>query len=146
VITAELMAPQPVPKQRVALLNESVDDGGESTGWHAAGPRAVQALANVAEKLMTTSVPLADIRDARARLTASYHLAGELLALFAIAEPTLLKTDGTLDPYGAAVSHKQIVYQHAKHLGLPVEETSPGERRQEYEAAVRAAKDKLRQR
>jgi hypothetical protein len=95
---------------------------------------------------MTTSVPLADMRDARARLAAAYHLAGELLALFAIAEPTLLKADGTLDPYGAAISHQQVVYQHAQHMGLPVPETSPGERRQEYEAAVRAAKNKLRQR
>lgn len=146
VITAELLAPQPTPKQRVALLNESVDDGGEPTGWHAAGPRAVQALADVAGNPMTTSVPLADMQDARARLAAGYHLAGELLALFAIAEPTLLKAEGTLDPYGAAVDRQQMVYQHARHLGLPVPEISPSELRQEYEAAVRAAKDKLRQR
>jgi hypothetical protein len=146
VITAALVAPQPVTKQRVALLNESVDDAGESAGWHAAGPHAIQALADVADQPMTTSVPLTEMRDPQARLVASYHLAGDLLALFAIDEPTLLRADGTFDPYGAAVSHQQIVYQHAKHLGLPVPETSPGERRQEYEAAMRAAKDKLRQR
>jgi hypothetical protein len=145
VISAELVAPRPVPQQRVALLNESVDDSGESAGWHAAGPRAVQALAAVTERPVTTSVPLADMRDARPRIAAAYHLAGELLALFAIDEPTLLKADGTLDPYGAAISHQQIVYQHAQNLGLPVPETSPGERRHEYEAAVRAAKNKLRQ-
>jgi hypothetical protein len=146
VITAALVAPQPSPQQRVVLLNESVDDGGEPAGWHAAGPRAIQALVDVAERPMTTCVPLADMQDARARLAATYHLAGELLALFAIDEPTLLKADGTLDPYGAAVSHQQVVYQHAQHLGLPVPEASPAERRQEYEATVRAAKDKLRQR
>jgi len=48
VITAELLAPGPSPQQRVALLNELVDDGGEPTGWHLAGPRAVRALVDVA--------------------------------------------------------------------------------------------------
>jgi hypothetical protein len=146
VITAELLVPRPSPKQRVALLNELVDDAGEPTGWHVAGPRAVQALTDVAERLMTIGVPLADMRDVRARLAATYRLAGELLALFAIDEPTLLKEDGTLDPYAAAVERQQIVYQHAQHLGLPVPQVSPADRRQEYEATVRAAKDKLRQR
>jgi hypothetical protein len=95
---------------------------------------------------MTIGVPLAGMRDVRARLVATYRLAGELLALFAIDEPTLLKEDGTLDPYAAVVGRQQIVYQHAQHLGLPVPEVSPAGRRQEYEATVRAAKDKLRQR
>ena len=146
VITAELLVSQHSSKQRVALLNQLVDDGGEPTGWHVAGPRAITALTAVAVRPMTISVPLADMRDARARLRATYHLAGELLALFAIHEPTLLKSDGTLDPYGAAVERQQIVYQHARHLGLPTDEVSPGERRSQYEAEVRAAKDKLRQR
>jgi len=86
------------------------------------------------------------MRDVRARLTATYHLAGELLALFAIDEPTLVKKDGALDAYAAAADRQQMVYQHARHLGLPVPEVSPAERRQEYEAAMRAAKDKRRQR
>ena len=145
-ITAELLVPRPSPKQRVALLNELVDDAGEPTGWHVAGPRAVQALTDVAERPMTIGVPLAGMRDVRARLAATYRLAGELLALFAIDEPTLLKEDGTLDPYAAAVERQQIVYQHAQHLGLPAPQVSPADRRQEYEATVRAAKDKLRQR
>lgn len=146
VIKAELLAPQPSPKQRVALLNELVDDGKEPTGWHVAGPRAIQALADVAAKPMTTSVPLAAMQDVRARLQATYHLAAELLALFAIDEPTLLKADGALEPYGAAVDRQQIVYQHTSHLGLPVPAVSPAERRQHYEAAMKAAKEELRKR
>jgi hypothetical protein len=123
-----------------------VDDSEKPTGWHPAGPRAIQALANVAAKPMTTSIPLADMQDVRARLQATYHLAAELLALFAIDEPILLKVDGTLDPYGATVGRQQIVYQHANHLGLPVDEVSPGERRSRYEAAMKAAKNELRRR
>lgn len=145
VIMADFVAPRPVPQQRVALLNELVDDG-EPRGWHVAGSRAVQTLDAVTTCPMTTRVPLADLRDARARVAASFHLAGELLALFAIDEPTLLKADGTLDPYAAAIGHQQIVYEHAQHLGLPVPAVSPAERQQEYEDAIRAAKDKRRQR
>jgi hypothetical protein len=146
VITAELVAPQPAPKQRVALLGELVDDAQEPTGWHVAGPRAVQALADVATTPMTISVPLADMQNVRARLRAAYNLAAELLALFAIDAPTLLKADGALDPYGAAVDRQQMVYQHADHLGLPVTAVSPADRRQRYEAALKAAKEELRQR
>jgi hypothetical protein len=146
VITAELLAPQPSPGQRVALLNQLTDDSEQPTGWHVAGPRAIQALTEVTAKPMTTSVPLAGMQDARARLQTTYHLAGELLALFAIDEPALLKPDGTLDPYGAAAERQQIVYQHARHLGLPVDEISPADRRSQYEAEVRAARDRLRQR
>jgi hypothetical protein len=86
------------------------------------------------------------MQDVRARLQATYHLAAELLALFAIDEPTLLKADGALEPYGAAVDRQQIVYQHANHLGLPVPAVSPAERRQHYEAAMKAAKEELRKR
>ena len=38
---------------------------------------------------------------------------------------------------------RQIAYQHAHHLGLPVDEISPSERRQRYEAAVKAAQSEL---
>lgn len=95
---------------------------------------------------MTISVPLADMQNVRARLRAAYNLAAELLALFAIDAPTLLKADGALDPYGAAVDRQQMVYQHANHLGLPVTAVSPADRRQRYEAALKAAKEELRQR
>jgi hypothetical protein len=61
-------------------------------------------------------------------LRAVYHLAAELLALFGIDEPTLLKADGTPDPYGDGVDRQQIVFRYANHLGLPAGEVSPGER------------------
>ena len=118
----------------------------KSAGWHPAGPRAIQTIANLAAKPMTASVPLADMQDVRPRLQVTYHLATELLALFAIDEPILLKVDGTLDPYGATVGRQQIVYQHANHLGLPVDEVRPGERRSRYETAMKAVKDELRRR
>jgi len=143
-ITAGLLAPRPSPGQRVALLNEVLDDSEEPAGWRPAGPRAIQDLADVGARAMSASVPLADMHDVRARLRATYHLAAELLALFAVDEPVLLKADGTLDPYGATAGRQQIVYQHASHLGLPVDEVSPGERRSRYEAALKAAKDALR--
>lgn len=146
VITAELATPHPSPKQRVALLNELVDDAQEPIGWQPAGPRAVPVLSSVVERPMAISVALADMRDARARLQATYHLAAELLALFAIEEPTLLKADGTLDPYGAAVDRQQMLYQHANHLGLPVPSISPADRRERYEARIKAAREELRQR
>jgi hypothetical protein len=95
---------------------------------------------------MAIRVPLADMQDTRARLRAAYHLTAGLLALFGIDAPTLLKADGTLDPYGATVDRQQIVYQHARHLGLPVNEVSPSERRSRFEAAVQAAKAELRRR
>ena len=74
---------------------------------------------------MTTRLQLADMPNLRTRLQAAHHLAAELLALFGIDEPTLLKPDGTLDPYGAGLDRQQIAYQHANHLGLPVDEISP---------------------
>jgi hypothetical protein len=42
----------------------------------------------------------------------------------------MLTADGTLDPYGAATDHAQIAYQHARHVGLPVDAVSPIERQQ----------------
>ena len=146
VVMAGLVAPRPVPQQRVAVLNELVDDAGQASGWHVVGPQAIQRLDIVTASPMAIRVPLADLRDIQARLQAIYYLAGELLALFGIDEPTLLKADGTLDPYGASVERQQIVYQHAQHMGLPVSAVSPAERQQEYEEAIRAAKDKRRRR
>jgi hypothetical protein len=146
VITAELVAVRPSPGLRVALVDELVNESQEPTGWHVAGTRALQPPDHVTAKPMTSRVPLASMQDVRARLRAAYDLASELLALFAIDEPTLLKADGTMDPYGATVQQQQIVYQHANHLGLPVDDVSPGERRSRYEATIKAARDELRKR
>jgi len=54
--------------------------------------------------------------------------------------------DGTVNPDGVAIDHDQLVYQYARHLGLPVDPVSPAERRQRYENKIRAAKEELRQR
>jgi hypothetical protein len=145
-IMARLLTPKPVRHLGVALLNELVDDSDQRIGWRLACARAKQPLADAVMAAMTVRVPLADMHDARSRLRATYHLAAELLALFGIDAPSLLKADGALDPYGAAVDRQQIVYQHARHLGLPVDEVSPSERRSQYEAELQAAKAKLRRR
>jgi hypothetical protein len=68
------------------------------------------------------------MQDARARSRAVCHLAAELMALLGIDEPTLLKADGTPGPCGAGMDRQQIACQHANHLGLSVDEISPGER------------------
>jgi hypothetical protein len=89
---------------------------------------------------------LANMRDPTIRLRTAHRLAADLLAIFGVDQPAMLRSDGTLDPYGTATDHQQIVYQHARHLGLPVDPISPMERRQQYEDTVRAAQAQLRQR
>jgi hypothetical protein len=95
---------------------------------------------------MMIRVPLADMQDARARLQAAHGLAADLLAMFGIDAPSVLRADGSLDPYGAAVDRQQIIHQHARHLGLPVDDVSPGDRRNRYQAAIQEAKEQLRRR
>ena len=58
----------------------------------------------------------------------------------------VITVEGVLNLYGAATDRRQIVYQHARHLGLPVNRISPIERRQLYEERVRATKEQLRHR
>ena len=125
-VTAMLLTPQTtVPQVNVALLNEAVDESDQPAGWRLACARAREPLADVVALPMTTRLQLADMPNLRTRLQAAHHLAAELLALFGIDEPTLLKPDGTLDPYGAGLDRQLIAYQHANHLGLPVDEISP---------------------
>ena len=146
-MTAMLLTPQTtVPQVNVALLNEAVDESDQPVGWRLACGRARQPIADVVALPMTTGIQLADMPDARSRVRAAYHLAAELLALFGVGEPALLKPDGTLDPYGTGVDRQQIAYQHANHIGLPVDEISPSERCQRYQDAVKAAQAELRRR
>jgi len=58
----------------------------------------------------------------------------------------MLTAAGALDPYGAATDHAQIAYQHARHVGLPVDPVSPGERQQRLEEAIRSAQEEYRRR
>jgi hypothetical protein len=146
VIMVTLLAPERHPWANVALVNESLDDGGQRQGWHLAGARAHQQADEALFVPIARSVALADMRDTVLRLRTAYELAADLLAIFGLDRPTMLMAEGSLDPYGAASDRQQIIYQHARHLGLPVDLISPMERRQRYEDAVRAAREQLRQR
>jgi hypothetical protein len=92
---------------------------------------------------ISLTIRLSDMRNARRRVCSAYRLAAELLAIFGINQPAMLKHDGSTDPYGVATDQQQLVYQHARHIGLPVDETSPSERHQQYEEALRAAEGLL---
>ncbi len=145
-VTAMLLGPHTDAWARIALLSELVDDSGQRQGWHLASTRAQQSVNDAVMVPIVHRVHLADMRDTTMRLRTAHRLAADLLAIFGIDQPAMLRPEGTLDPYGSATDHQQIVYQHARHLGLPVDPVSPLERRQQYEDTVRAAKEQLRQR
>jgi hypothetical protein len=145
-VTVMLLAPRSDAWSRIALLNQLVDDSEQRQGWRLASARALQPLSEAVMIPIEHQVQLADMRDPTARLNAAYRLAAELLAIFGVDKPAILTADGTLDPDGAATDHDQIVYQHARHIGLPVPPISPIERRQRFEERMRAAKAELRQR
>jgi hypothetical protein len=145
-VMAMLLGPRSDAWTRVALLKELVDDSGQRQGWHLASARAQQALADAVMVPVVQRVRLADMRDPIIRLRAAHRLAADLLAIFGVDQPAMLRSEGTLDPYGTATDHQQIVYQHARHLGLPVDPVSPMQRRQQYEDTVRAAQTQLRRR
>jgi hypothetical protein len=145
-IMVSLLAPPSRAWADVALVDEFTDGSGERQGWHVASARAQRSADDALLVPAVRRVALADMRDATARLRTAYGLAADLLAIFSIDQPTMLTAEGTLNPYGVATDRQQIVYQHARHLGLPVEPVSPIERRQQFEEDMRAAKERLRQR
>jgi hypothetical protein len=145
-IMAMLLGPPSDAWTRVALLNEQLDDSGQRQGWHLASAGAQRSLNDAVTVPVVHKVRLADMRDPAMRLRTAYRLTADLLAIFGVDQPAMLTTEGALDPYGSATDHQQIVYQHARHLGLPVAPVSPVERRQQYEDTVRAARAQLRQR
>jgi hypothetical protein len=140
-----LLAPRSDAWNRIALLDQLVDDSEQRQGWRPASARALQPLSEAIMVPVEHQIQLADMRDPTARLSAAYRLAAELLAIFGVDKPAMLTADGTLDADGAATDHDQIVYQHARHVGLPVPPISPIERRQRFEERIRAAKAELRQ-
>jgi hypothetical protein len=144
-IVVMLLGPRNDAWTRVALLEELVDDSGQRQGWRLAGARAQQSLNSAVMVPIVQRARLADLRDPAICLRAAHRLAANLLAIFGVDQPVMITTEGTLDPYGAASDHQQMVYQHARHLGLPVDPVSPMERRQRYEEAVRAPRAQLRQ-
>jgi hypothetical protein len=145
-LTATLVARSKAPDARVLLLEEVIDENGNRQGWRPSTTRASRPITEVAMQPVTYRVRLAEMRDPRARIRTAYRLAAELLALFAIDRPAMLTSEGTLDPDGAGSDHDQQVYQHARHLGLPVSEDSPSERRQRLADAMRAAREQFRRR
>jgi hypothetical protein len=145
-IVATLLAPSGRTWANVALVDELTDDSGQRQGWRMASARAHQRATDALLVPVARSAGLADMRDPTMRLRTAYSLAADLLAIFGIDRPTMLIAEAALNPYGAATDRQQIVYQHARHLGLPVDPISPMERRQRFEEAVRAAKEDLRQR
>jgi hypothetical protein len=64
------------------------------------------------------------------RMRAAHHLAADLVAIFGIDQPALPTIEGALDPCGATINRKYVVYQHVDHLSLPVDTVSPIERLQ----------------
>lgn len=145
-IMATLLTVSDEPEISVALLNQMVDENGNRVGWRVAGARANRPLAEVVMVPASHRVRLAEMRAPGARVRAAYLLAAELLAIFGIDRPGMLMADGTIDPDEAATNHAQIVYQHARHIGLPVDPVSPMERQQRLEAEIQAAQDKFRRR
>ena len=130
----------------IALIDELSADTGQRQGWRLASARAHQTRDDVLTVSAVHQVRLADMRNPVIRIQAAHRIAADLLSVFGVDQPAVLKGDGTLDAYGAATDYQQLVYQHARHLGLPVDELSPAERRQRYESAIRTARDELRRR
>lgn len=143
-ITTVLLTPGTSAWTHIALLNELVDDSEKQQGWRFATARARLPLDDALLRPIVHTVRLADMRDPKWRVRAAHHLAADLLAIFGVDQPSMLTAEGTIDPYGAATDRDQMVYQHARHLGLPVDPGGPMERRQRYEEDLRIAREKLR--
>lgn len=145
-LVATLVAANASNWQQVALFKALADDIGKHGGWMLASARAHLPREAVVMKPAGYTVWLAEMRDPRLRHRAAYRLTAELLAIFSVDSPSILRDDGTLDPYGGASSKQQLIYQHARHVGLPVDAISPIQRQQKLEEDIQAAKERFRQR
>lgn len=90
------------------------------------------------------SVRLSDLDDPRKVVLVAQRLAGTLLEHFGLEHTTLLRRDGTVDPFAATEIDQQLVYQHARHLGLSVDPQGPAARRQRYKELLSEARAQLR--
>src|SRR5580698_4580163 len=108
-----------------ALIDELVDDHGNHNGRELAsvspriGYNSIQLVRYLTEKPVTLQASLADMRDPVRRLRAAYDLTADLLTLFGIDKPALLRPEGTLNPKGAAGDVQQMILQSSRHLGSP---------------------------
>jgi hypothetical protein len=108
-----------------------------------------------AQVLRSRTLPLNDLPTVQLRLQASYlneapgrvraarDLAQQILDRFGV-EDTAVLLDGTVQPRAAAVHHQQLLYQHARLHGLPVDDLSPADRL-EQASRLRADADELLQ-
>jgi len=96
-------------------------------------PCAAPALAVVLEVL---SEPQELVRTAR-------RLATGLLEHFGVEQTAVLRPDGTLDAFAAAGAQQQLVHQHARRLGLPVDAHSPLDRRRQCDQLLAEARARL---
>jgi hypothetical protein len=139
-LVARLLAPSNGEWQALRLLDEATDSAQQHVGWRPATGRADVRPGRDALIPAVNKAWLADMEEAPARVKAARRLAADLLALFGVAEPTLLTAGGTLEPYGASTDRQQLVWQHANRVGLPHDPVSPADRQKRYEEAIAAAK------
>lgn len=144
-VVVMLVAPGGSTWKQVALVKERTDDMGNPQAWQIASARAHLPREAVIMRPAVQTVRLAEMRDIRSRLRVAHRLAAELLAIFSVDGPAIIREDGTIDPYGAPTGKQQLVYQHARYLGLPVDPVSPNERRQQLEQEIQTAKERYRQ-
>lgn len=91
--------------------------------------------------LMTT---LATFDDPRGLVLTARRLAVELLEHFGVEDTSVLRPDGTLDPFTAAADDQQPVHQQARAAGLPVDTDGPADRRRRYDQLLTEARTQLR--
>jgi hypothetical protein len=90
------------------------------------------------------SVDLSALADPREAVRVAHRLARSLLEHFGVEEAKLLRADGTVDPFAAAEGDQQLVYQHARAIGLEVDPQSPADRRRRYDELIAQARAQLR--
>src|SRR5580698_10965284 len=107
-----------------ALIDELVDDHGNHNGRELAsvspriGYNSIQLVRYLTEKPVTLQASLADMRDPVRRLRAAYDLTADLLTLFGIDQPALLRPEGTLNPKGAAGEDRKSTRLNSSHMSI----------------------------
>lgn len=96
---ATLLTPPNGAWNRIALLEESVDDSEKQEGWRIASARAHQPGEEAVLVPAVHRVRLADMRDSKMRVRGAHHLAADLLSIFGVDQPAML-TSGIQLPAG----------------------------------------------
>jgi len=127
---------------------ELVDEHRDADGWPV-GARPISGATVLAPDSTTpTSEPvmvsLAELGEPARLVAIARQLAVDLLEHFGVERTTVLRPDGALDAFGAALQDQQFVHQHTGQLGLPVDSLSPLERRNKYNETLAEARRWLR--